>query len=622
MKTKKIKIFLIFFISGIFTGSFITTYYILFFNLPQVEEIENYRPPEPIRIYSSDGVLIDYIGEEMREYVKLSQMAECVTEAIVAAEDAGFFSHTGISLKGITRAFLKNITSMKVVQGGSTITQQLAKNLFLSSKKTLSRKIKETLFAMKIEKKLSKSEILELYLNQIYFGNGVYGIKSASRLYFGKEPEELNLNECALLASLPRSPSIYNPFKDKERVLSRMRYVLERMHAVGFIRRDELESAKKAEVFFNLNSGAKRLTPYFTDYVVGILEEKIGRDAFYSDLKEIRTTLNYSFQKVVEEALKNGIEELKRRHKNLYSNYNEEPDGCVIIISVKNGEILSMVGGKDYSKSQFNRCVQAKRTIGSLVKPFIYTSAIKSGFKEEDTLWDTPLEYVWKGKKWSPQNYDRKFRGLVTLREALELSLNIPTIRLLSKIGVQKIVQELSRFGISTNNPPDLTIGLGTISVSPLDITSSFTPFFNKGILVQPFGIKDAVRRDGNKIFFSPHAKKVLSEEEANIMMDMLMGVVKNGTGKFAEEYADRIGGKTGTTEDYRDAWFIGCSSEICIGVWIGFDSYLPLGEGETGARACGPVFLEIARNLPQELFPISKEPAGINEGNWEGVAF
>lgn len=608
MNIKKFKILLIFFISGILTGSFVTAYYILFFDLPQVEEIENYRPPEPIRIYSSDGVLIDFVGEEMREYVKLSDMADCVTKAIVAAEDAGFFSHTGISLKGITRAFLKNIISMRWVQGGSTITQQLAKNLFLSSKKTLSRKIKEALFTIKIEKKLSKAEILELYLNQIYFGNGVYGIKSASHFYFGKEPEELNLNECALLASLPRSPSLYNPFKDKERALSRMRYVLERMYAINFIGRDELESAKKADVFFNFRSGAKRLTPYFTDYVIGILEEKIGRDAFYSEVKEIRTTLNYLYQKVAEEALKNGIEELKKRHKKLYSTYNEEPDGCVIILSVKNGEILSMVGGKDYSKSQFNRCVQAKRTIGSLVKPFIYTSAIKSGFNQEDTIWDTPVEYIWKGKIWSPQNYDKKFRGLVTLREALELSLNVPTVRLLSKIGVQKIVQELSKFGILTNNPPDLTIALGTIAVSPIDITSSFTPFFNKGTLVQPFVIKEAITKDGNRILLPHYAKKVLSEEDADTMMDILMGVVKNGTGKFAKEYAGRIGGKTGTTEDYRDAWFIGCSSEICIGVWVGLDSYLPLGEGESGARACGPVFLEIARNIPEELFPLQGE--------------
>lgn len=608
MNKKRTKFLLLSFCSGIICGSLITSYYILFFDLPQVEELENYRPVEPIKIYSSDGVLIDYIGEEMREYVKLSEMADCITKAIVAAEDAGFFSHPGFSLKGIIRAFFKNIASRRIVQGGSTITQQLAKNLFLSSRRTLSRKIKELLFAIKIEKKLSKAEILELYLNQIYFGNGVYGIRSASRLYFGKEPHELNLTECAFLASLPRSPSLYNPFNNKERTLSRTKYILERMYKGGFIEKEELESAKEADLFLSLKSNVKRLTPYFTDYVVHLLEEEMGSETFYSEVKEIKTTLNYSFQKTAEEALKKGIEELKKRHKKLYSNYSQEPDGCVVILSVKNGEILSMVGGKDYAKSQFNRCVQAKRTIGSLIKPFIYTSAIKSGFNPEDTLWDTPLEYNWKGKRWVPQNYDKKFRGLVTLREALELSLNIPTIRLLSKISVQKVIQELSKFGISINHPPDLTIALGTISASPLDITSSFTPFFNKGILSKPFGIKEVIKRDGHKILFFPGAKKILSEEEANTMMDMLLQVVKNGTGKFAEEYADRIGGKTGTTEDYRDAWFIGCSSEICIGVWIGFDLYLPLGEGESGARACGPVFLQIARNLPQELFPLARD--------------
>jgi penicillin-binding protein 1A len=606
LNKKSLKLLILSFFLGILSGSLITAYYILFFNLPEVEEIENYRPPEPIKIYSSDGILIDYIGEEMREYVKLSEMADCVTKAVVAAEDAGFFSHTGISLKGITRALFKNIISRRIVQGGSTITQQLAKNLFLTSRKTLSRKIKEILFAIKIEKKLSKSEILELYLNQIYFGNGVYGIKSASRLYFGKEPRELNLTECAFLASLPRSPSLYNPFNNKEKTLSRMRYVLERMHELHFINENELESAKKADVLLRLKSNVKRLSPYFTDYAVSLLEGKIGSEVFYSEVKEVKTTLNYSFQKIAEDALKRGIEELKKRHKRLYSNYSDEPDGCVIILSVKNGEILSMVGGKDYAKSQFNRCVQSRRTIGSLIKPFIYTSAIKSGFSPEDTIWDTPLEYTWKGKRWAPQNYDKRFRGLVTLREALEFSLNIPTIRVLSKIGVQKVLQELSKFGISINTPPDLTLALGTISVSPLDITASFTPFFNKGILPQPSAIKEVIKRDGNKILLPPKAKKILSEKEANTMMEMLMGVVKNGTGKFAQEYADRVGGKTGTTEDYRDAWFIGCSSEVCIGVWIGIDSYLPLGEGETGARACGPLFLEIAKNLPQELFPLT----------------
>ncbi len=607
------KIFIFSFLLGIFAGGFTTLYYILFFSLPQVEEIENYRPPEPIRIYSSDGVLIDLIGEEVREYIKLSNMADCVTKAIVAAEDASFFSHTGISPKGMIRAFFKNLISMKWVQGGSTITQQLAKNLFLTSKKTLSRKIKEILFAIKIEKKLSKSEILELYLNQIYFGNGVYGIKSAAELYFGKHPSQLTLTECALLASLPRSPSLYNPFKEKERVIARMKYVLQRMFETGFITRDELEEAKNSDIFLNLNKGIKRLTPYFTDYLLSILEEKIGKEIFYSEVREIRTTLNYSFQKIAEEALKNGIDELKKRHRKLYSKYNEEPQGCVLIISAKTEEILAMVGGTDYSTSQFNRCVQARRTIGSLVKPFIYASAIKMGFKPEDTIWDMPVVYEWRGKKWAPQNYDKNYRGLVTLKEALELSLNLPTIRLLSKIGVQKTVLELSRFGFKIDKTPDLTIALGTISDSPLEITSYFAAFFNRGVLPQPTGEKEVIMKDGNRILPVYSAKKVLSEKEASTMMEMLLDVIKNGTGKFAVEYTGRIGGKTGTTEDYRDAWFIGCSSEICIGVWVGFDSYSPLGEGETGANACGPIFLHIVKNLPPHLFPLQK---GSNEEN------
>lgn len=596
-----------------------TAYYILFFNLPQVEEIESYRPPEPIRIYSSDGFLIEVLGEEIREYVPLSRMADCVTKAVVSAEDASFFSHPGISIKGIIRALFKNIASMKWVQGGSTITQQLAKNLFLSSKRTLSRKIKEALFAIKIEKKISKNEILELYLNQIYFGNGVYGIKSASEFYFGKDVSQLGQNECALLASLPRSPSLYNPYKDKERVISRMKYVLDRMFSLGFITREELESAKNSEIFFNLTHGKRRTAPYFTDYLFEVLEEKVGKDAFYLDVREVRTTLNYSFQKIAEEALQRGIEELKKRHKSIYSKYNDEPNGCILIISTKSGEILSMVGGVNYARSQFNRCVQAKRTVGSLIKPFIYYSAIKMGFNQAETLWDTPVVYSWGDKKWSPQNYDRRFRGVVTMRKALELSLNVPTVRLLAKIGVQKAVQDLSKFGFRVDKTPDLTIALGTISSSPIEVVSAFTSFFNKGIVVEPFGAKEIMKRDGNTILPFHSARKLLSDRDANIMMDMLMGVVKNGTGKFAEEYADRIGGKTGTTEDFRDAWFIGCSTDICIGVWVGFDSYLSLGDGETGARSCGPIFLEVVRRLPQELFPSQKEPLKGIEYRWRG---
>lgn len=595
--------------AGIVAGGGFTLYYILFFDLPQVDMIRNYRPPEPLKIYSSDGVLIDLVGEEIREYVPLQGMAECMTFAIVAAEDAGFFTHAGVSVKGIVRALYRNLLSMKLVEGGSTISQQLAKNLFLSSERTLSRKIKELLLTLKIEKNLSKEEILELYLNQIYFGNGVYGIKSASRLYFGKDPRELSTAECALLASLPRSPSLYNPYTEAERVMRRRNYILQRMFSSGFISKEEMTEAINTPLFLKVPQTKRRLAPYFTDYILRVLEEHLGKEGLYGMIGEIRTTLNYSFQRVTDEALRKGLESFRDRRGSI-------PEGCVVMISVGTGEILAMSGGSDYSKTQFNRCVQAKRTVGSAIKPFIYSTAIKAGFTQSDTLWDTPLIYTWRGKKWSPRNYDGKYRGLVTLRKSLELSLNVPTVRLLARIGVERAVEELSKFGFSVKEV-DLTIALGTLSQTPLNLVSAFSTFFNGGVLVEAYGIRELKTSEGEKLSLPlPERRKLLSPEEAFIVADMLMGVVEHGTGSFASEYAGRIGGKTGTTQDYRDAWFIGCSREVCIGVWVGFDDYTPLGKGETGSRTCGPIFLEVVRNLPNSLFLPVNPPDGV-EYRW-----
>lgn len=594
-------------------GVFFAVYYGVILEVPQIAEIERYRPSEPLHILSSDGVVIDTIGSENREWVSLDSMAGCITEAVVSAEDSSFFEHHGVSIRGILRAFIRNLFSGRIREGGSTITQQLIKNVMLTPERTLKRKLIEALLSAKVEMKLSKREILELYLNQVYFGNGAYGVKEAAKVYFNKSPSELSLDECALLASLLKSPTRYNPFTQPESAMKRRNYVLRRMLELNFIGENEYASATERPLPSKQFISERRLAPFFTDYILLDLEEKIGKDLLFNHASRIYTTLDMRLQKLAEESLKNGLERLRKRHSELYSKYQEMPQGCVVIISVRNGDVLAMVGGDDYSTTQFNRCVQARRMLGSAIKPFIYTLAIERGIQQNYTLWDLPIEYEWGGRKWKPENYDREYRGLVTLREALIHSLNVPTVRLSATLGLSSIARELVKFGLEYPEELNLSIALGVISASPLTVTSAYATFFNGGLRMEVRPVIKIEMKDGEEIEILPRGNRILSEEVAFVMKDMLKGVVKSGTGMFARDYYPLIGGKTGTTEDYIDAWFIGCSDVICIGVWVGMDSNRPLGEGETGARAAGSIFLEIIRNLKGEYLEAhSHVPSGV----------
>lgn len=597
---------------GMLSGALFAVYYGVVMEIPQVVEIERYRPSEPVWIFSSDGVVIDTIGDEKREWVSLSGMAKCITEAVVSAEDSSFFEHPGISIKGILRAFIRNIIKGRIAEGGSTITQQLIKNTLLSPEKTLKRKLIETLLAMKVEMKLSKEEILELYLNQVYFGNGAYGVKKASEVYFDKSPSMLSYAECALLASLLKSPALYNPFTHPENALKRRNYILKRMLEMGFIKNEDYLSSRQERLPVKPYVGKRRFAPFFTDYVLMELEEKFGREILYNYSSRIYTTLDSKLQKIAEEALKKGLDRLKNRHSRLYSRYKETPQGCIVILSVKSGDVLAMVGGDDYSHTQFNRCIRARRMVGSAIKPFIYTLAIEKGIPQDYKLWDLPLEYRWGGKEWRPENYDGKYRGLVTLREALIHSLNVPTIRLSANLGLSSIAKELTKFGLPYPRDLNLSVALGTILTSPLTLTSSYTTFFNGGLRMKVRVVKKVDMKNGENTKFLSEGKRIVARETAFVVKDMLKGVIKNGTGRFARNYYPFIGGKTGTTQDYRDAWFIGCSDRICVGVWVGMDSNKPLGRGETGAKASGSIFLNIISELQAEYLEIQ---SGIPQG-------
>ncbi|MCX8044443.1 MAG: PBP1A family penicillin-binding protein [Desulfobacterota bacterium] len=566
-------------------------YYYFSYDLPRIESLRDYRPPLVSEVYAARGELIGEFFIEKRYLVQLSDVAPIFIHALLAAEDAQFFEHKGINLWSIVRAAFKNISSFEIRQGGSTITQQIVKSLLLTPEKTLSRKIKEAILATRIEQYLPKEDILTLYLNQIYFGRGAYGVEAAARNYFGKSARDLTLAEAAFLAGLPKAPSYY---QDVKKALERRAYVLGRMAELGFIQEQERQKAEHEPLRLVEHAATSvAQAPYFLDYIKREIEKKYGAERLYNEGFRIETTLDLSMQKAAEAAVARGVADYDRRTG---KKQPSEVQAALISLAPFSGHIKAMVGGKDYRQSQFNRAVQAQRQPGSAFKPIIYAAAIDKGYTPASIIVDSPF-IVQRGEPctfWEPQNYDRTFQGPTTLRKALTYSRNVVTVKIMKNIGIDHVLQYTKKLGIEGDIAAHLSLSLGTCSVSLLTMVRAYAVFCNLGSSIEPLAILRIIDRDGTVLEENPpRLSSAISPETAYIMTSMLQSVVEEGTGKKVRALNRPCAGKTGTTNDVRDAWFIGFTPRLVTGVWVGFDDMSPLGKHETGAVAASPIWLD-----------------------------
>ena len=720
------------FVIIIFSLSFLYFFYVLlilwFFalDLPNYRFLENYKPPVSTKVYSASGNLIANFSTENRTFVSIDSIPKNVINAFLSAEDKNFFAHPGIDAKGITRAVFKNIKNFILnqrLEGASTITQQVAKNFLLTSDISFSRKIKEAILAFRIEKHLTKKRILELYLNEIYLGERSYGVAAASMTYFDKPLQELSIAESALLATLPKAPSTYNPYRNFSSTLKRKNWVLERMLENNFIDKDlySFEVNRKIVLKKKLIN-LKKENSFYTEEVRRKLFSLYGNDVLYKNGLYVKTSLDEQLQKIASDALRKGLEQYDRRHgwrgplinienknnwkkylekiqldnfnnwdlaivnevdknyasittqsdvvgkiflKNIawarsyisadslgpkiddvnlvlkkndiiYVNYNDSSkswelkqipkvNGSVIVLNPWNGNIYSNVGGYSFDLSKFNRTNQANRQPGSAFKPFVYALALENKFKPTTILLDAPFVSKNRGEetKWKPNNYGNKFYGLNTLRNGVEQSRNLMTVRLAQLIGNKKILDFSENLNIYKKPSNILSFSLGSDETTLLKLTAAYSIFPNGGFIVDPTMIDFIQNQDGKTIYkkksydctdcnkissetiqlpkIGSKNKKIISEETAFQISSILEGVVERGTGKKLKNLNIRLAGKTGTTNNNFDAWFVGFNPKLAIGVYVGFDEPQTLGKYETGARAALPIFQDIVENLPDK---------------------
>ena len=527
-------------------------------------------------IYDIKGNEIAVVhAEEDREPTTIDKVPNHLKNAFLAVEDARFYQHIGIDVRGIMRALWENIRHQSVMEGGSTITQQLARNYYLTQEQSYHRKIQEMFLALKIEHRHTKDEILELYLNQIYFGRGAYGVQAASKAYFGKNVEDLDLNECAMLAGIPKSPNYYSPMDNMEAAQERKAVVLNQMAKYGYISASTAQKTAAEGVHLAKPVPKEGKANYFVDYVIQTMIDKYGADGLYKGGLKIYTTLDMDAQQAAEEAMKN-LPEMKD------ANGLKQPQGALVAIDPHTGYIKAMVGGR--GTDMFNRAALAERQPGSAFKPFVFAAALESGYTPSTVVDDSPLNIY----GWSPQNYNRGFSGSVPLQYACEQSLNVATVRVAQDVGIDKAINLAREMGISTivmegdKNDVNLSTALGgmTKGVTPLELTSAYCTFANKGRYVKHTAIAKVLDRNGNVLEAYPmpdKTKQVLKEKTADYLNTMLRGVVARGTGTAAN-INETVAGKTGTTSDYHDAWFVGYVPDLVVGVWIGCDDNQQMG--------------------------------------------
>jgi penicillin-binding protein 1A len=669
--------------------------------LPQIQQIENYQPSIPTHVYSEDGTPIDEFYVEKRVILRsIDQLSPDIKNAIIAVEDAHYFEHPGVDPWGILRALYVNLRTGRVVEGGSTITQQLAKMLFLRPERTMERKILEAMLAVQLERKYTKQELFLFYCNQVYLGHGVYGVEAAAHYYFSKPASKLNVVESAMIAALPKAPQEFSPHIHPAKALQRRNHVLKRMLEEKFITQSVYDESIKTALGVLPPLPKTYVAPYFTEEIRKYLEMKYGYAGIYESGLEIHSTLDLEMQKAADRALDKGVRRLDKKQgwRPIKTKLSEEQikiyrdpewnsemyagkivkgiamnvtdrmatirigeqevplladgwgwthrksatelltvgdltdfkiqevedgkitavsldqvplvDGALIAMDIKTGKIRALIGGSDFVTKKFDRATQAYRQTGSAFKPFIYAAAFERGYTPSDVLIDAPISFYdpWTKETWSPQNYTGDFLGPVTLRRALELSRNTVAVKLLEQIGVKYAIQYIDRFDAIKNMQPYLPLALGASEATLINMVRAYGAFGNQGLMMEPLYIEKILDRSGNTLEQNmPHAKEVMRADIAYLLTDVLQGVIKRGTAIKAKSLNRPMAGKTGTTDDCTDAWFIGYTPSVICGVWVGFDEKKSLGKKETGAEAALPIWIdfmkEVLKDKPVEEF-------------------
>lgn len=732
MILKTVRYFLLILLAGLLIGSsaVVGAYFFISSNLPKLDKLEDYAPPEVTRVFSADGHKIAEFYRERRIVVPVNHMPQQLIQAFVAAEDASFFEHQGLDFVSIFRAAIKNIRAGGIVQGGSTITQQVAKSLLLTPERKFSRKFKEAILAWRIEQNFSKREILHMYLNQIYLGHGAYGVQAAAENYFATDVENLTLAQSSMLAGLPQAPSRYSPYRHFERARKRQLYVLERMLSNGFIDKAQLQQAREEKLSIHPRKNHTAAgTGYFTEQVRRYLEHEFGQDYLYSAGMDVHTTINLEMQQEAQSAVRKNLQAHEHRrglrmpervvspetsgqvfedvpeklekgeiypavltsvnssgdlevqygnHRGIiprssmewaepfriikYPEYRTAKDnpeegekqlpvGSVIYVKINDaqsqpfdaeyfqypeaqgallamdphsGQIRAMVGGYDFATSQFNRVLQAHRQPGSAIKPLIYAAALDKGFTPASIIVDTPLIYEDTDEegekvKWKPDNYSNRFYGATTLREALNKSYNIISIKLLKEIGIRYAANYMHKLGIESDINMDLSMALGTSTLTPLELATAYSVFANGGIRITPSYIDKIYDRNGKILkssdpadfptgpkegqeLIAPERNRVISKETAALITNMLESVVQNGTGWRAKALNRPAAGKTGTTDNLHDAWFVGYIPQLVTVSWVGYDQQRPLGRQETGSKAAAPAWVDFMQQACENM--------------------
>ena len=561
-------------------------------------------------------------SRQVREWIPLAQIPPQIIETVLTIEDRRFYSHFGIDPVAVGRAIWTNVTKGGVVQGGSTITQQLAKNLFYSPQRTMGRKFKEALAALVLEVKYTKQNILESYLNEIYLGQAgfvsIYGVREAAHRYFGKTLQELTVEEVAMIAGLIKGPNSYAPTKHPELAKQRRDVVLRRLRETGLLTEEAWTRAVNEPVRVTPSEDVLTDAPYFVDAVLRQVEEA-GVVPLPEGLR-IDSTLDPVIQQAASESLEKGLAKLEATHPHLGSSL-ESVQGAVVVLDPKTGSVLALVGGRDYRRSQFNRAVQARRQPGSLFKPFVYLAALEAAREGQagrltvaSLLADEPVTFDSETGPWSPQNYDKQFHGHVTLRRALEQSLNVPAVRAAKAVGTKPIVQLLHRLGVNSAIGEDLSsVALGSSSVSLMEIAAAYGAVANGGIAVKPTAVRSTRDRQGDIVWNNlPDRQQAVSPQGAYVLTSLLEGVIQRGTASKARAIGlqGAVAGKTGTTDGYRDAWFVGYTSDVVIGVWVGFDDERAL--RLTGSQAALPIWMDLAQRIIPPTVPAFVKPPGV----------
>ncbi|MBE9098417.1 penicillin-binding protein 1A [filamentous cyanobacterium LEGE 07170] len=558
-----------------------------FRNLPDVRVLRNYIPAETSYIYDINGTLLDSIHDEFnRDVVTLNEISPDLKRAVLAIEDSHFYSHHGINPTSIGRALLSNLEEGRTVEGGSTLTMQLVKNLFLTPERAISRKVAEAVLALRLEQIFTKDQILEMYLNQVYWGHNNYGVETAAQSLFNKSASELNLAESAMMAGLIQAPEELSPFVDYRRAKQRQAVVLERMRVLNWITAEEAAAARQQPIRLgSIQSFDVSQSPYLTDAVVQELTERFGREAVLKGGMRVQTTFDLNLQQIAEETVRDGFQTLQGRGLSA-------DQMALVAVDPRTHFVKAMVGGIDYQTSQYNRAIQALRQPGSAFKPFVYYAAFASGeYTPDSTVQDTPVTYPDGYETYSPQNYDGSFGGPMSVRAALERSRNVPAVKLGQEVGINRVIEISRILGITSPIEPVTSLPLGSVDLTPLEMASAYATFASGGWQSDTTFIVQVTDSTGQVLLDnSPRPQLVLDPWATASLNDVLQGVISRGTGTGA-----RIGrpaaGKTGTTSSERDIWFVGYVPQLSVAVWVGNDDYSPVGRGATGGGFVAPIW-------------------------------